>query len=90
MHRNLSTALDSAYIVKEPLGVVLVIGPWNYPIQLIMTVVCGAIAAGALCRRSIPKRFLVGNCVLIKPSELAPTTSALIAELVPKYLDTVR
>ncbi len=62
-----------ASIVREPLGVVLVIAPWNYPVQLMLTPVVGALAAG--------------NAVVLKPSELAPATSAAIAELVPKYLD---
>lgn len=48
-------------------------GAWNYPIQLTFGPVVGAIAAG--------------NCVIIKPSEVAPATASLIAELAPKYLD---
>ncbi len=58
---------------REPLGVVLIIGPWNYPIQLLLAPLIGAVAAG--------------NCALMKPSELTPHCSALVAELVPKYLD---
>ncbi|MFI6151769.1 aldehyde dehydrogenase family protein [Kitasatospora sp. NPDC051170] len=57
----------------EPLGTVLVIAPWNYPVQLSLVPVAGALAAG--------------NAVLLKPSELAPATSALMARLVPEYLD---
>ncbi|MEV5609950.1 aldehyde dehydrogenase family protein [Streptomyces sp. NPDC052225] len=57
----------------EPLGTVLVIAPWNYPVQLSLVPVAGALAAG--------------NTVLLKPSELAPATSALMARLVPRYLD---
>jgi len=60
-------------IVREPLGVVLVISPWNYPITLAVTPLAGALAAG--------------NCAVLKPSEVAPKTSALLAELLPKYLD---
>ena len=60
-------------IAPEPLGVVLVISPWNYPIQLLFLPIASAIAAG--------------NAVLGKPSELAPATSAAVAELVPRYLD---
>ncbi|TAM67673.1 MAG: aldehyde dehydrogenase family protein [Microbacteriaceae bacterium] len=63
-----------ASIIREPLGVVLVIAPWNYPLQLLLTPVVGALAAG--------------NAVVLKPSELAPATSAAIARLVPDYLDT--
>ncbi|MFK4066942.1 aldehyde dehydrogenase family protein [Streptomyces sp. NPDC029674] len=57
----------------EPLGTVLVIAPWNYPVQLSLVPVAGALAAG--------------NTVLLKPSELAPATSGLMADLVPRYLD---
>lgn len=62
-----------AWVQYDPLGVVLVIGPWNYPFYLSMAPVVAAVAAG--------------NCVVIKPSELAPATSELIADLVPRYLD---
>jgi aldehyde dehydrogenase (NAD+) len=58
---------------KEPLGVCLVIAPWNYPFQLAMAPLLGALSAG--------------NCVLLKPSEVAPHTSALLARLIPQYLD---
>lgn len=54
----------SAKIYPEPLGVVLIIGPWNYPVQLIISPLVGAIAAG--------------NCAIIKPSEVAPHTSKLL------------
>lgn len=62
-----------AWSVLEPLGVVLVIGPWNYPAQLLLAPMAGALAAG--------------NCVVAKPSELAPETSALLARLLPRRLD---
>jgi len=62
-----------ATIVREPLGVALVIAPWNYPVQLLLVPMAAAIAAG--------------NCVVGKPSELAPATSAAIARLAPRYLD---
>ncbi len=62
-----------SYIQRDPLGVILIIGPWNYPIQLLLTPLADAIAAG--------------NCVLMKPSELAPNASKLLSELVPKYMD---
>ncbi|MFS0692370.1 aldehyde dehydrogenase family protein [Streptomyces nitrosporeus] len=64
----------SAQTVQDPLGVVLVIAPWNYPVQLLLAPVAGALAAG--------------NTVVAKPSELAPATSAAVARLVPRYLDT--
>ena len=60
-------------IRPEPLGVVAVIAPWNYPLQLALVPAAGAIAAG--------------NAVVIKPSELAPATSQLLARLTPRYLD---
>ncbi|GGO94108.1 aldehyde dehydrogenase family protein [Wenjunlia tyrosinilytica] len=63
-----------AWTVYDPLGVVLVIAPWNYPLQLLLAPVVGALAAG--------------NCVVLKPSELAPATSDAVAEYLPDYLDT--
>jgi aldehyde dehydrogenase (NAD+) len=62
-----------SYIKSEPLGTCLVIGAWNYPFQLSLSPMLAAITAG--------------NCVVVKPSEMAPATSALIASLLPKYLD---
>lgn len=62
-----------AWVQYEPLGVVLVIGPWNYPFYLTIGPLIAAVAAG--------------NCAVLKPSELAPATSALLARLVPQYLD---
>lgn len=61
------------WIQHEPLGVALVIAPWNYPIQLLLEPMAAALAAG--------------NCVLAKPSELAPACSAALARLLPQYLD---
>ncbi|HBF83264.1 MAG TPA: aldehyde dehydrogenase family protein [Streptomyces sp.] len=63
----------SARTVQDPLGVVLVIAPWNYPVQLLLAPVAGALAAG--------------NTVVAKPSELAPATSAALARLFPRHLD---
>jgi aldehyde dehydrogenase (NAD+) len=60
-----------ARLVSEPLGVVLVIAPWNYPMQLLLDPLAGVLAAG--------------NTAVLKPSELAPETSALITRLVPAY-----
>ncbi len=57
----------------EPLGVCLVISPWNYPFQLLMGPTIGALAAG--------------NCVVLKPSEVAPAVSALVTRRVPEYVD---
>ncbi|KIJ62191.1 hypothetical protein HYDPIDRAFT_95076 [Hydnomerulius pinastri MD-312] len=61
-------------IRKEPKGVVLSISPFNYPVWLALGPMIGAIAAG--------------NCFVLKPSELSPATSGLLAELIPKYLDS--
>ncbi len=61
-----------AQVVPEPLGVVLVIAPWNYPVRCSVLPVAFAIAAG--------------NAVALKPSELAPATSAALARLLPGYL----
>ncbi|MBW4654273.1 MAG: aldehyde dehydrogenase [Kaiparowitsia implicata GSE-PSE-MK54-09C] len=62
-----------AQIYAEPLGIVLIIGPWNYPVQLMLSPLVGAIAAG--------------NCAVLKPSELAPHTSRAIAHLIRKTFD---
>ncbi|XP_014212499.1 aldehyde dehydrogenase, dimeric NADP-preferring isoform X2 [Copidosoma floridanum] len=72
-HKTFVNMLDGVVIHKEPYGVVLVIGAWNYPLQLTIAPFMGAIAAG--------------NCVILKPSEVSVATAKLISELVPKYLD---
>jgi aldehyde dehydrogenase (NAD+) len=56
------------WVHPEPFGVALIIGPWNYPLQLLLTPLVSAIAAG--------------NCAILKPSELAPRTAETIAALV--------
>ncbi|MFF2246880.1 aldehyde dehydrogenase family protein [Arthrobacter sp. NPDC058130] len=61
-----------AWTELTPLGVVLVIGPWNYPVQLLLAPLAGALAAG--------------NTVVLKPSEHAPATSAALARWIPEYL----
>jgi len=58
------------YIYKEPYGKVLVIAPWNYPFQLALCPLISAVAAG--------------NQVVLKPSELTPKTSAIIAKIIAK------
>ena len=65
--------LDQCLVKPDPYGVVLVMGAWNYPLNLTMSPVTGAIAAG--------------NCVVIKPSELSPHTADAIKQLLPKYVD---
>ena len=73
--RPVPVTLQPAYgqTVREPYGAALVIGPWNYPVQLTILPMVGALAGG--------------NSVVIKPSEHAPATSALLAKLAPIYLD---
>jgi aldehyde dehydrogenase (NAD+) len=61
------------WVEYEPYGTVLIIGAWNYPFYLTLGPAVGAIAAG--------------NTLVLKPSEIAPASSALMAELVPRYLD---
>lgn len=63
----------SARVQYEPLGVVLIVGPWNYPVYLSLSPLVAAVAAG--------------NCVVLKPSELAPATSRLLADVLPTYVD---
>jgi aldehyde dehydrogenase (NAD+) len=65
---NLLNLPAKSYIYKEPLGVVLIIGPWNYPFQLLLTPLVGAIAAG--------------NCAVLKPSEYAPATAAVMKKII--------
>lgn len=71
---------SSGEILADPLGVVLIIAPWNYPLQLTLIPLAGAIAAG--------------NCVVLKPSESAPATSAIIQKMIseifsPQYIKVV-
>ncbi len=70
--RRVSTSLvhfpSSSRVIPEPLGVVLIIAPWNYPFQLAMAPLIGAIAAG--------------NCAVIKPSEETPHTALLIEKII--------
>lgn len=61
----------TAHVRLQPKGVVLVIAPWNYPLQLLLSPLAGALAAG--------------NTVLLKPSEFTPRLSALMEELVPQH-----
>lgn len=65
---NLLNLPSSSFIMSEPLGVVLIIAPWNYPMQLLFTPLIGAIASG--------------NCVVMKPSEFAPATAAIMHKII--------
>jgi len=68
-HRtNLLNFPSKSYVISEPLGVVLIIGPWNYPLQLLFNPLAAAIAAG--------------NCVVIKSSEFAPATSDVMKKII--------
>ncbi|KAF6333457.1 hypothetical protein mRhiFer1_008206 [Rhinolophus ferrumequinum] len=71
--KNLATQLDSAFIRKEPFGLALIISPWNYPVNLSLVPLVGALAAG--------------NCVVLKPSEISKNTEQVLAEVLPQYLD---
>lgn len=62
-----------SYVRREPKGVVLIIGPWNFPFELCLHPLVAAIAAG--------------NCAVIKPSEMASNTAQIIERLVHRYLD---
>ncbi|AQK73130.1 Aldehyde dehydrogenase family 3 member F1 [Zea mays] len=73
-HTPLVAFPATALVVPEPLGVVLVFSCWNLPIGLALEPLSGALAAG--------------NAVVVKPSELAPATSAFLAANIPKYLDS--
>nr|XP_012612873.1 aldehyde dehydrogenase family 3 member B1 isoform X4 [Microcebus murinus] len=74
-HKNLATQLDSAFIRKEPFGLVLIVAPWNYPLNLTLVPLVGALAAG--------------NCVVLKPSEISTSVEKVLAEVLPRYLDQV-
>ncbi|MEO8860264.1 MAG: aldehyde dehydrogenase family protein [Ginsengibacter sp.] len=65
---SLVTFPSSAKIYRDPLGVILIIAPWNYPLQLLLIPLVGAIAAG--------------NCAVLKPSELAPATEKIIIKII--------
>ena len=64
----------SAHVQLQPKGVVLVIAPWNYPVQLLLCPLAGALAAG--------------NTAVVKPSELTPGVADLLAHLIPQHLSS--
>jgi len=68
------SVMGKARVMREPLGVVLIISPWNYPIGLLLSPLVGAIAAG--------------NAVVLKPSEVTPHVSAVLAKRIPEYMDS--
>ena len=65
---NLVNMPSTSYTIQEPLGVVCIIAPWNYPFQLLFTPLIGAIAGG--------------NCAVLKPSEFAPATAKVMAKII--------
>ena len=65
---NLVNMPSTSYTIQEPLGVVCIIAPWNYPFQLLFTPLIGAIAGG--------------NCAVLKPSEFAPATAAVMQKII--------
>lgn len=65
---NLVNFPSSSKIFYDPKGVVLIISPWNYPLQLLLIPLVGAIAAG--------------NCIVLKPSEMAPATANVIEKII--------
>ncbi len=65
---NLLNLPSGSKVLKEPLGVILIIGPWNYPFQLLINPLIGAVAAG--------------NCVVLKPSEFAGATDAVMKKII--------
>ena len=77
MRRKVSSPIAlapaSATVMPRPKGLVLIISPWNYPVNLTLAPLVAALAAGC--------------CAVIKPSELAPATAEILTELIPKYLD---
>ena len=74
-HRSPQVFLgDKAYVESVPKGVVLIMGPWNYPFLLLMVPLIGAIAAG--------------NCVIIKPSEVSVNTSRVVEKLINENFDS--
>jgi aldehyde dehydrogenase (NAD+) len=67
---NMVNQPSTSYTIQEPLGVVCIIAPWNYPFQLLFTPLIGAIAGG--------------NCVVLKPSEFAPATAKVMGKIIER------
>lgn len=65
--------LDRCYLRDDPQGTVLIIAPWNYPLDLLLEPLVGALAGGC--------------AAVLKPSEVAPATARLLIECLPRYLD---
>jgi aldehyde dehydrogenase (NAD+) len=70
---NLLNIPSTSFVMHDPLGVVCIISPWNYPFMLLMTPLAGAMAAG--------------NCIVLKSSEFAPATSAVMKKMIEETFD---
>jgi aldehyde dehydrogenase (NAD+) len=70
---NLVNFPSSSKIYRDPLGVVLIIAPWNYPLQLLLIPLVGAIAGG--------------NCIVLKPSEFSPSTTLLLEKIITEIFE---
>jgi len=70
---NLQNLPGKSFVQRDPLGVVLIMSPWNYPVQLLLAPLVGALAAG--------------NTVLLRPASYTKNVSAALARLVAKYFD---
>lgn len=78
---NLVNLPSVSKLYRDPFGVVLIISPWNYPLQLSLMILAGAIVAG--------------NCAVIKPSEFAPATASILEKMLhavfpPQYIRVVQ
>jgi len=70
---NFLTLMNDSRVIYEPRGICLIIGPWNFPFQLIIGPLISAIAAG--------------NCCILKPPSMAPATSAIVAKIIKETFD---
>lgn len=80
MFSPLAAAPSRSMLVSQPLGLTLIVSPWNYPVQLALAPLVGAVAAGNVC--------------VVKPSELAPASSAVVKSILdmafdPKWVATI-
>ena len=73
VQRDASNIINQCYIRQDPKGVVFIISSWNYPVQLSLIPFISALTAG--------------NCVILKPSELAAATASTLKKLLHQYLD---
>jgi aldehyde dehydrogenase (NAD+) len=73
MFSPLAAAVSRSMLVAQPLGQTLIVGPWNYPVQLALAPLVGAVAAGNVC--------------VVKPSELAPASSAVVKAIIDDAFD---